>query len=99
VLLLGKRLGSRPRTRPRTRLGGRKRRKKKEDQGNESSSSEEGEPNRREAAIMTKVVGTCLQGRAYTLWLTDLMVAPKSEDGVLVNSDQELFRQLKRKRN
>jgi hypothetical protein len=43
-------------------------------------------------------VGLCFQGKAFAPWLSHLKVGPTSTDGVLVNSDQELFRQLRKKR-
>jgi hypothetical protein len=43
-------------------------------------------------------LGLCFQGKAFTPWLSHLKIAWMNVPGVVVNSDQELFRQLRKKR-
>jgi hypothetical protein len=43
-------------------------------------------------------LGLCFQGKAFTPWLSHLKIAWTNIPEVVVNSDQELFRQLRKKR-
>jgi hypothetical protein len=46
--------------------------------------------------LIYRFVALCLQTRTFTPSLAHLQLYPSSEDGCVVNSDQELFRQLRK---